>query len=99
MMNQKPGPPGGPPTKQYTTANTCPLDNCPGGAVLTAQPPPGTIAAWWSRCQRCLTYWETSPGGKVVVLRGINFVELCPDCREPKDLFAPKNHVCTRREV
>lgn len=97
MLNQKPGQPGGPPrTKQYTTANTCPLDNCPGGAVLTAQPPPGTIAAWWSRCQRCLTYWETSPGGQIVALRVIHPIEYCPECRVSKLPL----HICaSKKEV
>ena len=95
MLNQKPGQPGGPPrTKQYTTANTCPIPACPGGAVLVAQPPSGNIASWWSRCQRCLAYWETSPGGQIVALTVVPQVELCPECRMAKF----ERHVCVSME-
>ena len=85
-----------PPTKQEVVANTCPMPcgGKEGSAVLCARPPIGTIATWWSRCQRCLAYWETSPAGKVTVLKGVMGIELCPDCREVK--LPTKTHVCAR---
>ena len=89
-----------PPTKQEIVANTCPMPcgGKEGSAVLCARPLMGTIASWWSRCQRCLCYWETSPAGQIVVLKTVWVSDLCPDCR---DLKSPHEvHVCgTKQEV
>ncbi len=100
-MNQKYGNLGGlPTTKQEDTATRCPL-NCGTSssimnhaAVMTARPLPGTIATWWSRCQLCLTYWETSPAGEIIVLRRVLHLECCPDCRGLKSPGEP--HVCVK---
>ena len=101
-MNQNYGKRGNlPPTKQELVATRCPF-NCGTSssimnhaAVMTARPPPGTIATWWSRCQLCLAYWETSPAGEIIVLRTVPHLERCPDCRglkSPVDL----PHVCVK---
>lgn len=85
------------PTKQEITANQCPM-NCGGEtAVLIARPRQPTIGNWWSRCQRCLAYWETSPAGKVLVLRVIEYREMCPDCLGPKDYSERLGHVCAKK--
>ena len=84
-----------PPTKQELTANVCPMVCGKEGAILCARPPVGVIANWWSRCQRCLCYWETDPAGKIVVLRAVETWELCPDCREEK--VPTSQHVCTTK--
>lgn len=94
MMNQKYGNLANlPPTKQEIVANQCPMNCGKVSAVLIARPPPGTIATWWSRCQKCLAYWETNPAGNVVVLKVITQIELCLDCREPKLAL----HLCEKR--
>ena len=84
-----------PPTKQEIVANTCPMPcgGKEGSAVLCARPPIGTIATWWSRCLKCLAYWETSPAGKVTALRVVETFECCPNCHEHKTL----THVCASK--
>ena len=82
-----------PPTKQEITANQCPMNCGKENAVMVARPPQGSVATWWSRCQRCLAYWETSPAGKVTALRVVETFECCPDCYEHKTL----THVCPSR--
>ena len=79
-----------PQTKQEITANQCPMQCGEGSAILCARPPGGTIANWWSRCQRCLTYWETSPAGNIMRLHVIERTDICPDCR----LIKAGIHVC-----
>ena len=90
---QKYGQSSSPRTKQEITANECPMHCGKESAVLVARPGPGSVATWWSRCQRCLAYWETSPAGKMTVLRTIKHVDMCPDCRE----LATAPHVCASR--
>ena len=92
-MQQKYGQGNLPLTKQAVIANQCPMNCGKESAVLVARPPAGSVGIWWSRCQKCLAYWETSPAGKVTVLRTIKHVDMCPNCREPN--FPP--HVCASR--
>jgi hypothetical protein len=95
---QKYGQPGVPPTKQAIVANECPMNCGKPSAVLLARPPQGSVATWWSRCQRCLAYWETSPAGKVVALRVIAQMVVSPDCRECQEMEALAHiHVCTHK--
>ena len=86
---------GFPPTKQYVVANECPLKCGKEGAVLVARPPQGSVAIWWSRCQRCLAYWETSPAGKVLVLRGVICLDHCLECLDVK--YPDRPHVCATK--
>lgn len=90
---------GDPPTtKQELTASVCPM-KCSiqsAGTVMIARPPVGNITTWWSRCQRCLTYWETSPAGTIVALTRVLQVEMCPDCRESKS--PTETHTCAKKQ-
>ena len=85
------GPGNLPPTKQAVIAAECPM-GCGKAAVVITSRPPETLGVWWSRCQRCLAYWETSPAGKVIVLKVVGAVALCPDCHW---LLETTGHVCT----
>ena len=84
--------------KQERVASQCPMD-CGtqfGGkesAVLVARPKDGAITTWWSRCQRCLAYWEISPAGEVTALRVITQVDLCPNCHIPLRTTGAE-HIC-----
>ena len=87
-----------PRTKQEITANECPMKCGKESAVLVARPPVGAVATWWSRCQRCLCYWETSPVGEVSALRIVAAVSLCPDCHlplSPRALAPELDSFCT----
>jgi hypothetical protein len=84
-----------PQTKQAVVANECPMKCGKETAILVARPPRGSIATWWSRCQRCLAYSETSPAGKVLTIRTVLHTDLCPDCLESKSPTAP--HLCATR--
>jgi hypothetical protein len=84
-----------PRTKQEIAANECPMRCGKESAILVARPPQGSVATWWSRCQRCLAYWETSPAGKVTARRTVLNTDLCPDCLEAMTLTTP--HLCTKK--
>ena len=92
---KKHGQPGMFRTKQEITANQCPMRCGEPSVVLLARPPAGSVATWWSRCQRCLCFWETSPAGKVTALKGVPSMQLCPECLDVK--FPDKPHVCASK--
>ena len=88
-----------PQTKQFIVANQCPMSCGQLSAVLCARPSDGSIVTWWSRCQRCLTYWETSPAGKITVLKMVQPTEHCPECLVylTYNLDETANHVCAKK--
>ena len=81
-----------PPTKREVTAAACPM-GCGRAAIVMTSRPPGLVGLWWSRCIRCLCYWETNAAGEVVLIRVVEQKELCPHCYGPD---TTTGHVCTK---
>jgi hypothetical protein len=77
--------------KQMAAAGQCPSNFCSTDSTLkfiqtiAHQDRTGVVRRLCSRCNVCLTYWETDTSGAVVKLKVVAQIEICPDCRNPLD--------------